>query len=118
MNVSIEHRSQRLLITKVCGVILANISNAIHTETETIFSVMQCFLKAPGHPLIEKPFCFFLPAQGPINGPEGIQEVLQGNAKADQPGQETAANGTYIHTQIHDLFVKAGYKWNRLEKKS
>ena len=39
----IEHRSQRLRITKVCGVTPAYISNAIHTQTETIFSVMQCF---------------------------------------------------------------------------
>ena len=43
----------------------------------------------------------FFPAQGLINGPEGIQEALQGNELADQPRQEQAANGTYIHTYTH-----------------
>ena len=48
----------------------------------------------------------FFPAQGPINGPEGIQEALQGNAElADQPRQEEAANGTYIHTYIHTYMI-------------
>ena len=36
----------------------------------------------------------------------------------DQLGQEEAGNGTYIPTYIHNLFGEAGYKWDRLNKKS
>ena len=48
----------------------------------------------------------FFPAQGPVNGPEGIQEALQGNAElADQPRQEEAANGMDL-LFLKDIFIE------------
>ena len=44
-----------------------------------------------------------------------VQETVE---FADQLGQEEAGNGTYIPTYIHNLFGEAGYKWDRLDKKS
>ena len=43
MNILIENQSEILQITTGNGKTPANISNVSHTETEIIFSVMQCF---------------------------------------------------------------------------
>ena len=48
----------------------------------------------------------FFPAQGPVNGPEGIQEAPQGNAElADRPRQEEAANGMDL-LFLKDIFIE------------
>ena len=50
-----------------------------------------------------------------IPGELKVQETAE---LEDQLGQEEAGNGTYIPTYIHNLFGEAGYKWDRLDKKS